>query len=275
MEQEHKFTVRKISRIAQSIDDYTSYSKKKNLIWAFSEFDVTQARESLNHHKKQTGESVSFTAFLINVFARVVEKHKFPVNTIRKKKSEFYTFDEVDVMTNIEKEVDGIKKPVSYTVRNAHRKTLREIHEEIRAAQKVKNVSLSSDKGKGKKIVKLFPKLPRFIRKMVVHRIFSNPEIKKKIMGTVGVTSVGMFGNDLGFMIHITPHTLSMGVGAIGTRLRKIDGEIVEREMLGATIAMDHAIIDGGPATRFFQDLYSMIVEECHDKEWCFKSLKE
>ncbi len=274
MEQNHSFTVKKISRMAQSIDDYTTEAKSKNLIWAFAEYDVTQARATLRKHKEDTGESISFTAFLISCFARVVERHKYPINTIRNKKKEYYIFDEVDVMTNIEREIDGIKKPVNYTVRNAHKKSLRDIHDEMRAAQQKKKVGLSSEKGKGKILFKMFPKFPRFIRKFIVHKIFTTPLQKKKLMGTVGVTSVGMFGYDVAYMIHLTPHTMSMGVGAIGKRLRMEKGEIVEKEILGATVAMDHAIVDGGPAARFFQALFYMIHLECHDQDWCFKSLK-
>ena len=91
---------------------------------------------------------------------------------ISDKKKEFYIFDEVDVMTNIEREIDGIKKPVNYTVRNAHTKTLREIHTEIRAAQ-TKKVELTTGNRGGKNLLKMFPKLPRFIRKIILHKIFT------------------------------------------------------------------------------------------------------
>jgi hypothetical protein len=37
---------------------------------------------------------------------------------------------------------------------------------------------------------------------------------------------------------------------------------------------MDHDVIDGGPATRFFHDVRQWLMFFCHDKDWCFKSLE-
>ncbi|MHA1720350.1 MAG: 2-oxo acid dehydrogenase subunit E2 [Promethearchaeota archaeon] len=277
MKQNGSYTERKISRMHQVIDDYTTESKSKNLIWAFTEADITEAQKKLRTHKERTGERISFTAFLIACFARSAEKYKYPINTLRYKKKKFYTFDEVDVLTNIEREIDGVKKPVNYTVRNAHKKTLREIHNELMAAKNAKKVELTTGNKGGKKLLKIFPKLPRFIRKIIIHKTFTDPLLKKKLLGTIGLTSVGMFGKDinqLGWMIHITPHTISVGVGSIEMKYEvQKDGSIKKREFLAITIAMDHAIIDGGPATRFFRYFYLMLRDNCLEADWCFKSL--
>ncbi len=266
-------TIKKISRTLQLIDDYTTEAKSKNLIWAITESDITVIRNILRTHKERTGESISLTAFLICIIARVAEQHKFPINTLRKGRKKYYTFDDVDVLTNIERIVDGVKKPTNYTVRKAQSKTLREIHDEIRTAQHQKKAELTSS-GKGAIILlKIFAKSPRFLRRIMIHTIFTNPMLKRKFLGTIGVTSVGMLGIGMGKMIHITPHTLSLGVGGIEKMAFVLDGKIVERELLGLTLAMDHAIIDGGPATRFFHDFRYTIEYRCIDKDWCFKSL--
>ncbi len=273
---QEKFTIKKISRMGQTIDDYTTEAKSKNIIWGFAELDVTKAQKKFRAHKEKTGETISFTGFLISCFARAAERHKFPINTIRLKKKKFYIFDEVDVMTNIERTIDGIKRPTNYTVRNAHSKTLRQINDEIRAAQ-TKKIELTSGEKGGKKLIKIFPKLPRFIRKILIHKIFTDPLLKKKLLGTIGVTSVGMFGKDvnqLGWMIHLTPHTISLGVGSVATKyIPQKDGTNKEVESLAATIAMDHAVIDGGPGSRFFREFYYILKDECVEAEWCFKSL--
>ena len=59
------YEVRDIPRAAQFIDDFTTVAKGKNLIWTFSEFDITDVRKILKEHKEKTGEGISFTAFLI------------------------------------------------------------------------------------------------------------------------------------------------------------------------------------------------------------------
>ncbi|MHA1776567.1 MAG: 2-oxo acid dehydrogenase subunit E2 [Promethearchaeota archaeon] len=266
-------TVKPISRAHQFIDDYTTESKKKNIIWATTECDITVIRNILKAHEERTGEKISFTAFLIAVIARVTEKHKYPINTMRKRRKKFYIFDDVDVMTNIERTVDGVKKPTNLTIRNAHTKTLKEIHEEIRAAQYSKSTELSKSGKKAKNLLKILMKMPRFIRRMVIHKILSDPMLKKQLLGTIGVTAVGMFGIGMGKMIHITPHTLSLGVGGIDKLAYVLDDKVVIREFLGVTLAMDHAVIDGGPATRFFHDFRYTIEYRCIDKDWCFKSL--
>ena len=145
--------------MAKVIDDYTTEAKTKNTINAFGAADITKARIAMRAHKAKTQESISFTAFLIACYARIVEKHKYPINTLRKRKSKYYIFDEVDVATNIERNVDGVKKPVSYTVRNAHIKTLRQIHTEIREAQAGKLKLITGNKGKNK-LLRIFPRLP-------------------------------------------------------------------------------------------------------------------
>lgn len=266
-------TVKPISRAHQLIDDYTTEAKKKNLIWATTECDITVIRNILRTYQEKTGEKISFTAFLIAIIARVAEKHKYPINTMRKRRKKFYIFDDVDVMTNIERTVDGVKKPTNLTIRKAHTKTLKEIHEEIREAQYSKSTELSKSGKKAGSLVKILMKMPRFIRRMVIHHVMTDPMVKKQLLGTIGVTAVGMFGIGMGKMIHITPHTLSLGVGGIDKLAYVLDDKMVVREFLGITLAMDHAIIDGGPATRFFHDLRYTMEYRCIDQDWCFKSL--
>ena len=53
----------------------------------------------------------------------------------RKGSKHLIPFDKVDVYTPIERDVAGQKQIIGYTIRAANRKTFREIHHEIRAAQ--------------------------------------------------------------------------------------------------------------------------------------------
>ena len=276
MVEKEKYTVKKLSPMAKVIDDYTTEARSKNTIWAFGAGDITMPRKILREHKEKTGESISFTAFLIACYARVLKKHKYPMNTLVKNKKEYYIFDEVDVQTNTERVIDGVKKPVNLTIRNAHIKTLREIHNEIRQGQK-KKVELTTGNKSGKTLLKIFPKLPRFIRKIIIHKIFSNPLRKKKMLGTVGLTAAGMMAkdtNELGWAVYMTPHSCSLGIGSMAKEYKiDKDGKVIERESLAVTLAFDHQVIDGGPAARFLQDIYYMLRKGCLEKEWCFKSL--
>lgn len=270
------YKVQKISKMARLIDEFTTLAKRKNIIWSFTQCDVTEARRKIRKHYEQTGEKISFTAFIITVFARTVANHKNPMNAMRKGKKKLYIFDDVDVMTNIERKLpDGTKKPVSYTIRKAQTKTLKEISQELREAQQVKHVQAATGQKNPilKKLAKNVHKFPKFIRRIILNKMFSDPIFKKKAMGTVGVTAVGMFGSGMGKMIHLTPHTLSLGVGGMESLPTNYEGKIILRDQIGLTLAMDHAIIDGAPAARFFHDLRQMIMFFCHEADWCFKSL--
>ena len=75
-------------------------------------------------------------------------------------------------------------------------------------------------------------------------------------VGTVAVTAVGMFADGGGF--GITPMTvmsLEVVVGGMAQRPRVAGGHIEVRDMLDLTVAVDHNVVDGAPATRFGAEL--------------------
>ena len=106
----------------------------KPMIHVLLEVDVNRARTFLREQKAKTGESLSFTAFLIACLAQAVDENK-AVQACRKGRKYLILFDDVDVMIQIERDMAGQKQPIPYTIRAANRKTFREIHHEIKAAQ--------------------------------------------------------------------------------------------------------------------------------------------
>src|SRR5438105_3544671 len=106
----------------------------KPMIHGLLEVDVTRARAFLREHKANTGESLSFTAFLTACLAKAVDEHK-AVQAYRKGSKHLILFEDVDVYLPIERDVAGDSQIMPYIVRAANRKTVREIHHEIRAAQ--------------------------------------------------------------------------------------------------------------------------------------------
>ena len=82
----------------------------------------------------------------------------------------------------------------------------------------------------------------------------------KDNMGTVGVTSVGMFGRGAGWGIPLAaPTPLMVTVGGIGEKPALVDGRVANREYLSLTISVDHEVVDGAPAARFTQRLKELI----------------
>ena len=225
----------------------------KPMIHGLLEVDVTRARAHLREHKATTGESLSFTAFLTACLAKAVDEHK-AVQAYRKGSKRLILFEDVDVYLPIEHDMAGQKQVIPYVIRAANRKTVRELHREIRAAQ-VQDVT---------KDLMRFQSLPTLLFKPYL-RIFTwigrtHPRLWKKTVGTVGITAVGMFENGAGWGIPPSPPTtLIMTVGGIGQKPGVVDGHIAMRDYLSLTISFDHDIIDGAPAARFTQRLKELI----------------
>jgi pyruvate/2-oxoglutarate dehydrogenase complex dihydrolipoamide acyltransferase (E2) component len=227
--------------------------RHKQMIHGLIEVDVTRARSALREYKARTGETLSFTAFLAACLAKAVDEHK-AVQALRKGGKRLVLFEDVDVSTRVEHEVAGKKYVVPYIIRAANRKSVREMHNEIRAAQ-------AADV---RQALTRFPLLPVALYRPFAWAIIAlgrmRPRLWKTLMGTVGLTSVGMFGNGAGWGIPASsPTALMLTVGGIGEKLAMLDGRPVVREYLNLTVSVDHDLIDGAPAARFTQRLKELI----------------
>jgi pyruvate/2-oxoglutarate dehydrogenase complex dihydrolipoamide acyltransferase (E2) component len=230
-------------------------AQHKPMIHGLIDVDVTNIRKFLQEHKAKTGESLSFTAFVITCLARAVDENK-SLQACRKGSKHLVVFDDVDVATVIEREIAGQKQPIVYIIRAANTKTFREIHHEIRAAQ----MNSTEQAWVG---LKDFGWLP-----LVVFRILwpifwwmkgRSPYVQKKYGGTVGVSAVGMFGKSAGWGIPINDHSLDLTLGGIAEKPGVVGGQIIIREYLSLTLSFNHDLIDGAPATRFTERLKELI----------------
>ena len=231
----------------------------KNRVYGLIELDVTKAREYMRSYKEKTGETLSFTGWMIKCIRQAVSEDK-QVQAYRKGKNKFVIFDDVDVSIVVEREVGGQKLPLPYVVRKTNEKSFREIHDEIRAAQAQKEMTgpvLGSERTP--RILTVFQSLPSVLRKIGWWKFRRDPFLKKQVMGTVGVTSVGMFGNLGGWPINIGFHSLEFAVGGISKKPKVVDGRTEIREFLSMTVMFDHDVIDGAPATRFIARLAELV----------------
>ena len=223
-------------------------SQHMPMIHGLIEVDVSRARAHLRAQKAKTGESLSFTAFLIACLAQAVEEHK-AVQAMRLGSKRLILFEDVDVLTYIERGV----APMPSIIRAANHKTVREIHQEIRAAQ-------VQDVAKAAVGFKLVQYLPTFLFRFLLRMLGRDPQLRKKYVGTVALSSVGMFGKGAGWGIPpATPPSLWVTAGGIGEKPGVVDGQIAIRDYLSLTISFDHDIIDGAPAARFTQRLKELI----------------
>ena len=230
-------------------------ARRKSMIRGLIEVDVTKPREYLREHKAKTGESLSFTAFIITCLAQAVDENK-ALHACRKGRKHLVLFDEVDVSTLIEREMAGQKQPIVYIIRAANKKTFREIHHEIRTAQ----VEAVEQAWEGFRDFRFIPLVVfRFIWPIFWWMLGRYPQVQKKYGGTVCLSAVGMFGKGAFWGIPITEHTLDLTLGGIAEKPGVVDGQIAIREYLSVTLSFDHTIIDGAPAARFTQRLKELI----------------
>jgi pyruvate/2-oxoglutarate dehydrogenase complex dihydrolipoamide acyltransferase (E2) component len=244
MKQQHvDYQVVPYSKIRRLMAAEFRLSHRMPLIHGLLEVDVSRARAFLRDHKAKTGEALSFTAFLIACLAQAVEEHK-AVQAIRLGRKRLILFEDVDVLTYVERGAAGHSLPMPYIIRAANSKTVREIHHEIRAAQ-------VQDVAKAAVGYKLVQSLPTSLFSSFLRIVGKDPRQMKKYVGTVALTSVGMFGHGAGWGIPpASPPSLWVTVGGIGEKPGVVDGQIAIREYLSLTISFDHDIIDGAPADR-------------------------
>ncbi|HEU0001773.1 MAG TPA: 2-oxo acid dehydrogenase subunit E2 [Ktedonobacteraceae bacterium] len=232
--------------------------QRKPVIHGLLEVDVTKAREFLRDYKTRTGESLSFTAFIAACLARAIDENK-SLQACRQGSRRLVLFDAVDIAIPIERVIAGQKQPIIYIIRGANKKTFREIHHEVRAAQG-ENVA---GVWEGFRTTYALRFLPLFLFRIgwwaFCRARRSYPQVQKKYGGTVGITAVGMFGKGGGWGIPVNDHTLDLTLGGITVKPGVIDGQIMLREYLSLTLSFDHSIVDGAPATRFSVRLRELI----------------
>ncbi len=217
---------------------------RRHVIYALFEMDVTVARLVLREHKDRTGESLSFTAFIVTCLARAIEQHP-SVQAYKSWRNQLIAFRDVDVVTMIEPSKDAVAIP--HIIRAANSKSLREIHDEIRAVQAHPE---RSEQHTGP--TAWGQRAPSIFRMIFFWAMKQNPHWFKKLSGTVVLTSVGMFGSGGGWGITFLPlHTLGITVGGIVQKPGVVEGRIEIREYLDLTLSVDHDIVDGAPAARF------------------------
>jgi pyruvate/2-oxoglutarate dehydrogenase complex dihydrolipoamide acyltransferase (E2) component len=228
-------------------------------IYGLLEVDVTVARRFIAEHKARTNETLSFTGFLVACLAHAVDEDK-AVQAYLKGRKQLIVFDDVNVGMMIEGKTGEKRALMGHVIRGANRKTFWEIHQEIRTVQSTP-VPPSRGMPTWYRSVMLLPwplsKLVKALLRMIMQR---DPTIPVSMAGTVGITSIGMFGGShSGWGLTPTGNSLGLVVGGVAWKPAVIEGRIEPREILNLTVLFDHNVIDGAPATRFTRRLVELI----------------
>jgi len=235
-------------------------NSRKHAAHALIEVDVTKARELISKYKNEKSRDISFTGWIIKCIAQTVSEHKV-FNSYRVGRKKIVFFDDVDIPLPVERIINGKTKLMVYILRKSNEKTLDEITSEIRTIQNETITESTQVLGKSFTFFeKIILNSPFFIKKLTLMIIRKRGMFKKKHMGTVGVTSIGMKGKYPGWAIPMGGITTSLIViGGVTKKPGVVYNKIEIREYLHLTITIDHDLIDGGPLVRFVERLNELI----------------
>ena len=81
--------------------DYMRAAGRRSNVHGLVEFDVTEARQRIRTIEEETGEQLSFTAFLVCCLGRSIDDHPH-INAYRDWRGRVHVFDDVDVNVLVE-----------------------------------------------------------------------------------------------------------------------------------------------------------------------------
>lgn len=231
------------------------------------EVDVSKARTCIREYKEKTGETLSFTAWLMKCIALAISENK-QVQAYRKGK-ELIVFDDVDVGFAIERlgqqKSGGVV--LGAIVRKVNEKSVKQINDEIRMEQteRMTHGTIIGDKEEAR-LAGLIQSLPGVVRSLAVWWYRSDPFLRKRMQGTVGMTSVGNIlgatSGMAGFPITSGPFPCWFGVGSISKKPGIVDPNRIEiREFLPMCVMFDHDAVDGADVARFLGRLGELLKE--------------
>jgi pyruvate/2-oxoglutarate dehydrogenase complex dihydrolipoamide acyltransferase (E2) component len=231
-----------------------SVGREQNNIQALLEVDVSAPRRRIREHWQQTGEKLSFTAYVVSCLAKTLAE--YPSFNAFRKGSHIILLDDLTISVMVEREIGGELLPEPLAIQSAQRKTYRQIHEAIRAAQ-----AHSGDKLGGLSGINWLSLIPGFLFRTFIRIASQNISINQRY-GVISISAVGMFSskNQAAWGIPIVGGaTVAVTIGGIIDRPCIKDGQIETREHLCLTVTFNHDIIDGAPAARFLKRFSALL----------------
>jgi len=209
------------------------------------EADVTSAM------KRIAGADLSVTAYVIATLAAAISEHP-GIHAVRDWRGRLVIFEDVDIAISIEVELEERSFPLSHMIRSAQQKTVADITAELRRVQATPAESPSLQY---MRTAQAYVALPGPVRRCALRALYRLPEWHRRILGTAGVSSIGMFGDGGGWGIGFPVHPVDLLVGGIET----VSNEGAERKLMALTLSFDHDVVDGAPAARFASRLREML----------------
>jgi pyruvate/2-oxoglutarate dehydrogenase complex dihydrolipoamide acyltransferase (E2) component len=245
------FTSTPLSFNRRAVIASATVTKEKNAIHCITEVDISEPRRFIKKYFENTGEKLSFTAYIVSCLARVIRDYPSFNSFIKGRKH--IILDDITISVLIEREIIGEKVPEPIGIKATQNKSYYEIHREIRHAKELQSEKLGSLSDNS--WISLIPGcfLKTFIR-------FADKNIfMAKKYGKIAVTAVGMYSKEQVWFIPHGTATVLVTIGSISNKVIEIDGKYESREHLAVTVSFDHNIVDGAPASRFMNQFIETI----------------
>lgn len=241
------------SRIASI--DICEIGKRKHHVTGLVEFDVTESRKKIREYNKSHINKISFNAWLISVIGYTIKKHETSSSYLIGKNRQII-FDDINISIVVEKTINGLKVPIPLIIEKAHEVSIESITKQITEA---KNIEFTDKEivlhRKTNQLENIYYSLPKFLRRCFWKILLKHPKLAFKKMGNVAFTSLGMIGKVNGWFIPLSIHPICFGISSIIKKTTVFNDRIEIREILKASILIDHDVIDGAPMARFINDL--------------------
>jgi pyruvate/2-oxoglutarate dehydrogenase complex dihydrolipoamide acyltransferase (E2) component len=247
-----EYTKESIPRMRRFSLDAGYLGRRRHIVHGLIEVDVTEVRRLIQEHENETGEKLSFTAFIIFCLSKSIGKNPH-MHAYRNWRNQLVIFEDININSMVEIDRDGRKIPIPHIFTKVNHKSYLDIHNEIRSTQKNPGQTVESN------FMEWFLVLPAFIRRMFYWVVMKVPHLFRKYSSSVMVTAVGMFGQGGGWGITLPNFTLTVTVGGIAKKPGVIEDRIEIREYLDLTISIDHDVVDGAPMVRFVNHFRELI----------------
>jgi pyruvate/2-oxoglutarate dehydrogenase complex dihydrolipoamide acyltransferase (E2) component len=226
--------------------------RRRHIVHGLIEVDVTAACRYIRAHERESGEKLSFTAFVISCLSKAIEAHPH-VHAYRDWRNRLVIYKDVNITCMFEIESNDAKIPLPHVFHDTNHKGFRQIHDELREIQNRPHTSQEH------RFMGWFLYLPGFLRRVFYWIVMRFPQSFRDRSSPVMVTAVGMFGAGGGWALTMPNFTLNIGVGGISKKPGVHEGRISIRDILDLTVSIDHDVVDGAPATRFVQTFRSRL----------------
>lgn len=232
------------SALRKVIVDIGAASSRRHAIPAWFSVDLTEVLPLLRHR--------SLTVYVAGTLAQAVARHP-RLHAVRDVRGRVVLFDDVDINISVEVDADGQSFPMNHVLRAVQSRSLDDLHAEVQAVKA--NPERSPTAGRAGPL-RAYLALPPPLRSRLLGSVRRFPDRQKALMGTVGLTSVGMYGGGGGLGLPFLVHTLDVLVGGLETRAGyDREGTLGPRQHLSISVQADHDVVDGAPLARFLAEL--------------------